>query len=376
VNLLARLPGARPTGKALVLSSHMDVVQAVAADWTFDPFSGDVANDYVYGRGALDMSGALDMKGMGVMELMTLLLLKRQGVALSRDVLLLATCDEEVGSALGARLMAEQYFADLDPACVLDEGGTGLRGFFSAGDVFDVAVNEKRVVRIRLVARAEPGHGSQPFDEAATHRLVRAAYAVLSQVAEDRVCPPVAEMIRRLGGATARQEMASHRATRPLLHDTVSLTMLSGGYKVNILPEQAEMHFDCRLLPDTDEQAFVSNVEQIVNDPAIRLEITWPSARPAEAPWDGSTFYTAIEQACAAHAPGALPSPGLSVMGTDGRFFRERGVPTYGLVPCLFTAEDLKGYHGVDERLSVANLRLGTQIIHDLTLRIAAASAD
>jgi acetylornithine deacetylase/succinyl-diaminopimelate desuccinylase-like protein len=223
---------------------------------------------------------------------------------------------------------------------------------------------------MRMVARAEPGHASQPWPEAATHRLVRAANAILTQPPEDRTSPPVAEMIHRLGGAQARREIESYRATRPLLRDTVSVTMLSGGYKINVIPEQAEMSLDCRLLPDTDERAFISNLEQTIDDPAIMLDVNWPSAIAATAPWDGEPF-SAIEAACLAQAPGSLVTPSLFVAGTDARFFRERGVPAYGLVPCLFTTEDLRGYHGIDERLSLENLELGCRIIFDLACRLA-----
>jgi acetylornithine deacetylase/succinyl-diaminopimelate desuccinylase-like protein len=300
-----------------------------------------------------------------------MLLLKRRGVDLARDVILLCTCDEEIGSTLGAKWLVENHFADLDPAFVLDEGGAGMRGFFSVGDVFEVVVSEKRAVRIGMVARAEPGHASQPWRGAATHRLVRAANALLSQDPENRLCPPVQEMVRRLGGEPAVKEIAAYRATRPLLHDTISLTIMKGGYKINIIPEQAEMWFDCRLLPDTDEQSFVSNLEQIVNDPAIKFEVELPNAPDATASWEGELFQ-AIEQACLAHAPGSLVTPSICVGGTDARFFRQLGVAAYGLVPCLFTADDLKGYHGVDERLSVQNLGLGTKIVYDLALRAAA----
>jgi acetylornithine deacetylase/succinyl-diaminopimelate desuccinylase-like protein len=365
VNLLARLKAENPVGKPLLISNHMDVVQAVASDWTFDPYSGEVADGYVYGR------GALDMKGMGIMELMAMLLLKRRGIELKRDVLLLCTCDEEIGSIMGAKWLVENHYADLDPAFMLDEGGSGLRGFFSQGDVFKVVVGEKRIVRVRLVARSEPGHASQPWREASTHRLIRAAHAILSQEPEDRLCPPVAEMIRRLGGEVARREIAAGRATAPLLHDTISLTLMSGGYKINIIPEQAEMSFDCRLLPDTDERAFVSNLQQLVNDPGIEFDVEWADTAPAMAPYDGELFQ-ALEQAALAHAPSSAAVPSICVGGTDARFFRERGVPAYGLVPGLYTADDLKGFHGVDERLAIANLRLGTQIVFDTVLRVAA----
>ena len=222
-----------------------------------------------------------------------------------------------------------------------------------------------------MIARAEPGHASQPWEGAATHRLVRAANAILSQEPEDRLCPPVAEMIRRLGGEKAQREIAAQRSSRPLLHDSISLTMMSGGYKINIIPEQAEMSFDCRLLPDTDERSFVSNLEQIVNDPNIKFEVRWPDAANATAPWEGELFQ-AIEQACRAHMPQALVTPSICVGGTDARFFRERGVPAYGLVPGLFTTDDVKGFHGLDERLSIENLSLGTRIVYDLVLRAAA----
>jgi acetylornithine deacetylase/succinyl-diaminopimelate desuccinylase-like protein len=365
VNLVARLVADDPVGKPLLISNHMDVVQAVASDWSFDPYSGEVADGYVYGR------GALDMKGMGIMELMAMLLLKRRSVDLARDVILLCTCDEEIGSTLGAKWLVDNHFADLDPAFMLDEGGSGMRGFFRVGDVFEIVVGEKRAVRIKMVARAEPGHASQPWKEAATHRLVRAANAVLSQEPEDRLCPPVAELVRRLGGDSAVKDLASYRATSPLLHDTISLTMMSGGYKINVIPERAEMSFDCRLLPDTDERSFVSNLEQTINDPNVQFEVEWPNATDATAPWDGDLF-GAIEQACLAHAPQSTVAPSICVGGTDARFFRERGVPAYGLVPCLFTADDLKGYHGIDERLSLDNLHLGTKIVYDLVLRAAA----
>ncbi len=367
VNLAAWLRAERPVGKAIALSSHMDVVQAVAADWTFDPFSGEIADGYVYGR------GALDMKGMGIMELLSVLLLKRLGVELQRDVLLLCTSDEETGSTLGAKLLVDEHYADLDPAFVLDEGCSGMRGFFSQGDVFAVSVGEKRIIWMKMIARAEPGHGSMPWDESATHRLVRAAGRILAHLPPEHEAGAIAEMIGRLGGDRAREEIRAYRATRPLLRDTISMTMFQGGYKINVIPEQAELSLDCRLLPDTDEREFIAKLEQIVDDPAITFDVGWPNVPAATAPWDASSPFHAIEQACRAHVPASVVTPSLFVAGTDGRFFRQKGVPSYGLVPCIFTAEDLKGYHGIDERLSLANLTLGTKIVFDLTARLATA---
>src|SRR3954451_14591275 len=364
VNLVARIKATNPVGKAMVLSSHMDVVQAVASDWTFDPYSGEISNGYIYGR------GALDDKAMGVMNLLTMLMLKRNNVDLDRDVVALYTCDEEIGSPLGAQFMVQNHFEDLDPAFVLDEGGSGNKGFYSVGDAFEIVVGEKKICRITMTARAEPGHGSQPWEDSATHRLIRAVDRVLAAEMGGRGCAPAAEMIRRLGGEKAREEIAAFRATRPLLHDTIALTMMEAGYKINIIPEKAKMSFDCRLLPDTDARAFVSNLQQIVNDDGISFEVEWPDAAPAMAPVENPLFQ-AIEQACKAHLPAALPVPTICVGGTDARFFRQLGIPSYGLVPGMFTGEDMKGYHGIDERISLENLVLGTKIVYDLTLRAA-----
>jgi acetylornithine deacetylase/succinyl-diaminopimelate desuccinylase-like protein len=364
VNLVARLKATDPSGKALLLSSHMDVVQAVASDWTFDPYSGEISNGYIYGR------GALDDKGMGIMILTTMLLLKRNNVELDRDVLALYTCDEEVSSPFGAQFMVENHWGDLDPAFVLDEGGSGNKGFYSVGDVFEIVVGEKRACRFTLTARAEPGHGSQPWDESATHRLVRAVERVLAAAPEDRENPVIAEMIRRLGGEQTRKEMAAARAKRPLLRDTIALTMMEAGYKINIIPEKAQMTFDVRLLPDTDPEAFMSNVRQIVNDDGIEFDVQWPQTSPEMAPLD-NVLFQAIEQACLATLPTSRAVPSICVGATDARFFREKGIPSYGLVPGMFDADDMKGYHGIDERITTENLLLGTKIIFDLTLRAA-----
>jgi acetylornithine deacetylase/succinyl-diaminopimelate desuccinylase-like protein len=148
--------------------------------------------------------------------------------------------------------------------------------------------------------------------------------------------------------------------------------MFSGGYKINVIPEQAELSLDCRLLPETDEREFIARLEQIVDDPDITFEVGWPNAPAATAPWDDASPFAAIEQACRAQVPASVVTPSLFVAGTDGRFFRQRGVPAYGLVPCVLTADDLKGYHGIDERLSLENLVLGTKIVLDLTARLAA----
>jgi acetylornithine deacetylase/succinyl-diaminopimelate desuccinylase-like protein len=203
---------------------------------------------------------------------------------------------------------------------------------------------------------------------------VRAAHAILSKQTAPHECEPVAEMIHQLGGASARGEIVAHRATQPLLRDTISLTMMRGGYKINVIPEEAEMSFDCRLLPDTNEQRFVSDLRRAINDESISIDVRWPSVPTYITQWrDDSPMFQAIKSACSARVPRSLVTPSISVVTTDARLFRSYGIPAYGLVPCLLTESDLKGYHGVDERISLNNLLLGIKIIFDITIALCSA---
>ena len=182
-------------------------------------------------------------------------------------------------------------------------------------------------------------------------------------------------MIGRLGGERAREEIRSYRATRPLLRDTISLTMLQGGYKINIIPEQAEMSFDCRLLPDTDERAFISQPRADRQRPGhhVRRRLAERARR------DGALGCRQPVPADRAGVQGARAVERgrrrRSVRGRHGRAASSASAASRrtGWCRACFTAEDLKGYHGIDERLSLENLTLGTKIILDLTARLATA---
>src|SRR5215207_3351656 len=157
-----------PAGKAIVLLHHTDVVPADKAQWKIDPFAATIEGNELWGR------GAMDMKGQGIAHLMAFLRLKRERVPLSRDVILLAEPDEEVGGALGARWMIANHYAELDPEFVIDEGGFGSRDLFAAGKlVYGISVAEKKIVWLKLRAEGVAGHGSQPNDQNPNDRLVR-----------------------------------------------------------------------------------------------------------------------------------------------------------------------------------------------------------
>jgi acetylornithine deacetylase/succinyl-diaminopimelate desuccinylase-like protein len=381
VNLLARLGGGH--GPAVVLLHHVDVVPADPARWTVPPFAGELRDGFVWGR------GALDDKGHGIAQLMTMLLLKRERVPLARDVVFLATADEEVGGALGAQWMVEHHWDRIDPWIVLNEGGFGGRGLFGvAGPSFLVSVAEKRVLWLRLIARGEGGHGSQPHDRNPNEILVRVLDRLLARPARYRMTPVVAEMLAALAGHAdfpaslamrragnpllfpfVRRRMTENKAARAMLRDTLTVTTLQAGVKVNVIPPVAEATIDCRLLPDSDPARFLDGLRASIDDPRIEIEVLQQSDPGGTSPRD-TAAYGALAAAIEAAHPGAVVAPLLTTGGTDSRFFRSRGVPAYGIIPVLLADDDLARFHGADERISVENLRQAAATTFEIVRRL------
>jgi acetylornithine deacetylase/succinyl-diaminopimelate desuccinylase-like protein len=199
-----------PAGKAIVLLHHMDVVPADRSQWKLDPFAATIQGNELWGR------GSFDMKGQAVAQILAFLRLKRDRVPLSRDVILLAEPDEEVGGTLGARWMIANHYAELDPEYVIDEGGFGSRDMFAAGKlVYGIAVAEKKIVWLKVRAEGVAGHGSQPHDQNLNDRLVRAIGRLLSQ-------PPATDAslccrrCRRGSGRLRRTSSRTRSSTRRL----------------------------------------------------------------------------------------------------------------------------------------------------------------
>ncbi len=383
LNLLAALPGSG-TGKPILLLSHVDVVPANPAQWSVPPFSGALREGAIWGR------GTLDDKGHGIMQLMTMLLLKRRAQPLQRGVLLLATADEEVGGELGTQWMVANHWDKLDPALVINEGGSGMRGPFAPGlTAFLVAVAEKQVLWVEVTATGEAGHGSMPYENNADDTLVRALNRVIDTQRPYRVGRVPAEMFRNVGATRrfptsfvlehlkssllfplAKGQLTSDREIRAMLHDTVSLTMLTAGYKANVIPSQAAATLDCRLLPETNRDEFLGWLRQRLHDDRISLKILQASESAPISDSDGP-FFAAVRDIMTSMYPGSIVAPLLTTGGTDSRFFRAHGVDAYGFLPAVPTPEDMKRLHGVDERLSMENLRAGVEATYRIVERLA-----
>ncbi len=375
-NLVARLSAEEPVAPPLLLMHHIDVVPADGTTWRHPPFDGLVRDGHIWGR------GALDDKGLGIIHMMALVLLKRLGVKLTRDVVFLAVSDEEQGGAFGAQWMIENHWPDIECEYVWDEGGMGSVGMIGRRPIFAISVWEKRSMLLKLIARGQGGHGSIAVDTP-LDRLVRALHALqrhspkmrfnsvtrdfMERISRDQ--PLLAGWLMRhaetpvIKGLMSRQ-VKNIPSIDAMLRDTITATVLSTGDKPNVVDEQAEAALDVRLLPDTDRDVFLDSIRRVINDDAIELEATESPTSGPPSPVD-SEFFQALSQAIYNNEPDALVTPMQTPVATDSRFFREGGVAAYGLLPLVLTREDISSIHGVDERISMKSLTSGIKIALD-----------
>jgi acetylornithine deacetylase/succinyl-diaminopimelate desuccinylase-like protein len=365
-------------GGGLCLLNHTDVVPVEREYWDVDPFSAELRDGHIYGR------GALDMKGMGIIELMAFLLLKRSGARLKRGVTFLAAADEEAGSEFGVAWIARNRPSWLDTELVINEGAYGLTGVGARGAaVFQVAPGEKVPVWVRMTVRGRPGHGSVPHGDNCAEHLVEALQRVARWQHELRLTPVMQAHLEGMTQAAAVRggnhdqilRMAERNpALRARLSNTVSLTTIDTGIKVNVIPAIATATLDCRLLPDVEVDSFLAELKGAIADDRVTLEVL-NRFEGSESSMD-TEFVRVVRSVVSELIEGAHVVPELTTGFTDSRIYRVRGIPAYGFVPCLVSPEDLGGIHGHNERISVENLRLGIQVLHEVVKRLCADESD
>ncbi len=395
----ARLRGDGTGGEPLLLLSHLDVVPAAGDGWTHDPFGGDVAEGYVWGR------GAVDMKSTAAMQLAVIAMLAEEARAagrdpamdpvpgLTRDVLFAGTADEEAGGHQGIGWVVEQRPEWLRAAGALTEAG-GVSVELAGRRLYPIQVAEKGFAVYRIVVNGAWGHGSMPRPDNA---LILAAEVVrrLAEPGPIRVTPVMARflegaaealdpdrarVLRAIAAGDGRSaEIALERlcdpmyarALRALVRDTVSPDILHAGTKYNVIPGEAELIVDCRLLPDTDEAAMRAEVERRIGDLVDRCEIDLViHGAPAESAV-GTPLYDLLEDAIRAHDPDGVPVPGMPPFATDAKHLARLGVPTYGFSPLRLDPDErfLERFHGVDERVGLDALRWGLPVLYDVVRR-------
>jgi len=372
VSLRAVLPG-DGSKRPFMLLNHTDVVPVQREFWDEEPFSGLIKDGHIWGR------GALDMKGLGIVQLVTFLNLKRLGIPLARDVVFFATADEEAGSEFGVRWLERNHPQSLDAEFVINEGGGGTTELFGVErPVYNVAVAEKGPVWLRLVAEGTPGHGSVPHSDNAVDRLTRALGAIQTWQRPLSVSAGLEEFFSRLaragvykGDPTVRgleQAAAKDPRVRALLTNTISATGLTAGVKVNVIPAFAEATLDCRLLPGMKPESFIAELEAVIADPKVRIErihTGWSETNS----FDTELFRT-IEDVIHDHMEEAVVVPGMTVGFTDSSTLRNRGQVSYGFSGGLTTPDVGKSVHGHNERVSIESLRINCQMVWEVTRRM------
>jgi acetylornithine deacetylase/succinyl-diaminopimelate desuccinylase-like protein len=374
VSLRAVLPG-DGSKRPFMLLNHTDVVPVQREYWDEDPFGGLIKDGHLWGR------GALDMKGLGIAQLMTFLMLKRQSLPLARDVVFFAQADEEAGSEYGMRWIERNHPETLDAEYIINEGGGGTTELFGVErPVFAVGVSEKGPLWLRLVAEGRPGHGSIPHDDNALDRLVRALYRVQTWEREMTVSPLLAEYFQRLNRAgifkgeptveSIRKACDDDPRIRALLVNTISATTTSAGIKHNVIPGRAEATLDCRLLPGVKPDDFQREMEAVIDDPKVRIERV--HERSSDANTIDTELFRVIEDVVHDHIEDAVVVPSVGVGFTDSAILRNRGQISYGFSGNLSSPDLGRGVHGHNERVNLDGFRLNLQMVYEVTRRMCA----
>jgi len=382
-NVIVRLRG---SGEAapLLLYSHTDVVPAEPAFWSHPPFAGEVADGLVWGR------GAVDMKDTVAEQLMVMLLLKRQGVPLRRDVIFAATADEEIGgvNGFGVAWLVKNHPDLLRAEIGLSEvGGYNLE--FAGRRVYLVQVAEKGTCWLRVRAHGRPGHGSMPHtDNAVLHlarqlnrlaveglpyRLTEAASGFLDAAAR-AAGGDLAQLLLSLqsppGSERAFQIELENHELRPLLyamlHDTATPTGLTAGVKTNVIPATAEAVIDGRTLPGTSTDQFLAELRAVMGD-KLDYEVTLATP-PLEASHD-TPLFRLMADCLLAHDPQAVAVlPYMFSGATDAKYLAPLGIPTYGFAPLQLPTgmPFMEMFHAHDERAPVDGLGWGVRVLYEV----------
>ena len=386
-NLVSRLRG-NGSEQPILIMAHTDVVGVQRENWTVDPFGAVTKDGYIYGR------GALDDKDNVTASLMLMLLLRRAGVELDRDVIFLAEAGEEGTTRFGIDYMVEQHWDRIAAEFCLAEGGeTVMRD--GVVDHVKIATTEKFPMRVRLVARGTAGHGSVPRLDNAVAALARAVARLATWQSPLRLNETTEAYFYRLAEISSPEEAARYRGVidpeqQPrieryfaenepqhysLLRTSVVPTMISGGFRRNVIPGEAEATFDIRGLPDENPEEFYRDLAGVINDPNIEI-IPEGVYRPASPPSSlESEMFQALEGVTNRLFPDAVTLPSMLTGATDMAQVRSKGTQCYGFGP-VRTEEDIVGgggAHGDDERIMESSFLSLVQFLWYAVVEVAAS---
>lgn len=370
--------------RPIILLNHTDVVPHSREFWTVEAFSAVKKDGFIYGR------GAMDMKSFGIVQFVTLLTLKRTKAPLTRDVIFLATADEEAGGREGAGWFVKEHRDLLGNAeFLLTESGGNTVDMQGRVLAVGVGTAEKTPVWLRLTATGESGHASVPRSNSAVNRLLRALNRLLDYTPPIQLTPPVEEAFRALAPLRPPDQRASYSNLREaikdpnflrqleadptiaaLLRNTISITMLEGSNKINVIPPSAHADIDTRIVPGEKVDRWVNELKEVIKDDGIKIEPLL--GFEANSSPTNTALYEAIAAVTKRRYPDAILTQPVLAGFTDSHYFRDLGIISYGFSPFLASPRELGGgFHGNDERIGLKPFADGLQFFYEVVTQVA-----
>ena len=387
-NIVARLKG-NGKKKPILIVGHSDTVNIDPKKWIHGPFSAHREGGYIYGRGTVDDKDNLTA------ALMSIILLKRQNIPLDRNVIFLSEAGEEGATSVGIAYLVREHYPEIDAEYCLAEGGSAVR---TDGRLRFVSVQttEKLPFGVKLVASGVAGHGSVPLRTNAVVKIAQAVARVAAWQPPMRLNDTTRAYFERLATVSTPTEkeryngllnpektdaiqeyFAMHEPRHnSMLRTSVSPNMITAGYRINVIPSEAEATLDIRALPDEDLPRFLETLKSVINDPQVKLVRETRSTRPGASPsgLDNEAFRT-IESVASKHYPGVPTLPTMSTGATDMAFLRGKGMQCYGIGPMIDSEDGPKGYgaHSDQERVLESALQTFVKFHYDLVEQMARA---
>ena len=386
-NLVVRLKG-NGKKKPILIMSHTDTVNVDPKKWTdHEPFSADLADGHIYGRGTVDDKDNLTA------ALMTMLLLKRSGVVLDRDVIFLAESGEEGNTRVGIKFMVEEHWPEIEAEfCLAEGGGVALREGRLVS--MNIATTEKVPTRTILKATGTAGHGSVPLVDNAVARLTAAVAKAAAWRTPMKLNDTTRTYFERLATVSTPEQAARYnRLTDPvrgpeiqeylrvneprhysMLRTSISPTIIHAGYRMNVIPSEGEATLDIRAVPDEDLDGFFAELKRQLGDDSIQIERMAMERQPGTPSRLDTELFRLLERKQQEHYEGAITLPSMLTGATDMAFLRERGVQCYGIGPAIDVDDAPKGYgaHSDRERILEKELyrfvRFNFEVVRDLAL--------
>ena len=367
----------------LILLHHIDVVPAEEDKWKYPPYSGAVVDGEVWGR------GAQDCKSLGVIELLAFLLLKREGFQPKRDIVYLATADEETGGKWGVDWLFENHPERMRAEYVINEGG-GVGMIVGGRNVYTCQTAEKGICWLKLTFRGKPGHGSVPHDDNCVVKMAKAIEKISSYrsplrrtlttenfikgIAEEQTFPRSFMMRQILNPLFSKAvekripDAGLKGMVGAIFRNTFVPTVVQGGQKINVIPSECSCQVDCRILPGVDPEMIKAEIRGLLND-FKDYEIEILQTTPASESAADNALYRAMAKTLTRLDSKAKMIPMMLTGATDSRFFRDKGTAAYGfqpMIPIKNLSEYMSRVHGHDERIAAQSLLFGTRVLYEL----------